>query len=141
MNAREKAEELFQVIMMRKKFLVRLPLNCSQGEMGALLYFTLVKDGITASKLSEILNVSLPRVASMLNSLEVKQFIRKETNSGDKRKINIYVTEMGRKLILNKKKEAIDKITKIIERLDEEEINQYIKLTKKIGGIIEEVQE
>ena len=139
MNAREKAEEFFQIIVQRRNTLVEIPLNCSQGETGALLYLTFVKNGITASELSEVLNVSLPRIASVINSLESKKLIEKMNAKDDKRKTIIYITPNGKELVVNKKEEAISKMEKIIERLDEEDIEMYIRLAKKIGKIMEEI--
>lgn len=141
MDARAKAEEFFETIVKRKKSLIEIPLNCSQGENGALLYLALVQDGITPSELSEILDVSLPRVASVLNSLEAKKLISKMTDSEDKRKTIVNITKVGKELVLNKKEEAINKLAKIIEKLDEDDINEYIRLAKKIGKIMEEMQD
>lgn len=141
MDAKAKAEEFFESIVIRKKSLVEIPRNCSQGETGALLYLTFVKDGITSSELAENLNVSLPRVASLVNSLESKNLVEKLTDKEDKRKTIVNITKGGKKLILSKKEEAIDKIAKVIEKLDEEEINQYIRLTQKIGKIMDEMQD
>ena len=141
MDAKAKAEEFFESIVIRKKSLVEIPRNCSQGETGALLYLTFVKDGITSSELAEILNVSLPRVASLVNSLESKNLVEKLTDKEDKRKTIVNITKGGKKLILSKKEEAIDKIAKVIEKLDEEEINQYIRLAQKIGKIMDEMQD
>lgn len=141
MDARAKAEEFFETIVQKKKTLIEIPLNCSQGETGTLLYLTFVKDGISSSELADILEVSLPRVASVLNSLETKNFIEKNIDKKDKRKTIIHITETGKELVLCKKEEAINKITKIIERLDEKDINEYIRLSKKIGKIIQEMQE
>lgn len=140
MDAKAKAKEFFEIIATRKKLLVEIPRNFSQGEVGALLYLTFVKDGITSSQLAKTLNVSLPRIVSLLNSLETKKLIEKQTDKEDKRKTIINITEIGRQLVLNKKEEAINTITKVIEKLDEEEINQYLKLTKKIGKIMDEMQ-
>lgn len=141
MDAKAKAEEFFESIVIRKKSLVEIPRNCSQGETGALLYLTFVKDGITSSELAENLNVSLPRVASLVNSLESKNLVEKLTDKEDKRKTIVNITKGGKKLILSKKEEAIDKIAKVIEKLDEEEINQYIRLAQKIGKIMDEMQD
>lgn len=141
MDAKKKAEEFFEIIIKRKKTLVEIPLNCSQGETGALLYLTFVKDGITPSKLSMELKVSLPRIASILNSLESKKLIKKSIYLNDKRKSLVYITKAGKSLVLEKKKEAIDNIIKIIEKLDEKDIEQYIKLSKKIANIMDEMQE
>lgn len=139
MDAREKAEEFFKIIIERRKTLVEIPLNCSQGETGTLLYLTFVKGGITPSELSEILGVSLPRIASVLNSLETKKLIIRTTDSKDKRKTIVNITETGEKMLLSKKEEAINNIAKIIEKLDEKDINEYIRLAKKISNIMEEM--
>lgn len=141
MDAKVKAEEFFETIVKRKKSLIEIPRNCSQGETGALLYLTFVKDGITSSELAEVLNVSLPRVVSLINSLEAKNLVEKLTDKEDKRKTIVNITDIGKELVLIKKEEAINKITKVIEKLDEEDINQYIRLAKKIGKIMEEMQE
>lgn len=141
MDCKAKAEEFFELIANRRKTLVEIPLNCSQGETGTLLYLTFVQDNISASKLAESLEVSLPRITSVLNSLESKKLIERKSDSEDKRKTVVSITDVGKKLVLSKKEEAVEKISKIIERLDEEDINQYIALARKIGKIIDEVQE
>lgn len=139
MDARAKAEEFFEIMSARRKTLIEIPMNCSQGETGVLRYLTFVQDGVTASELSEKLEVSLPRIASVLNSLELKELIVKNTDNEDKRKTSISITEKGKKLVLNKKEEAINKVAEIIEKLGEEDINEYIRLTKKIGKIIDDM--
>ena len=141
MDARAKAEEFFETIIKRKKSLIEIPRNCSQGETGALLYLTFVRDGVTSSELAETLNVSLPRIASLLNSLESKNLVRKLTDKEDKRKTIVNITAVGKELVLEKKEESINKLTRVIEKLDEEDINQYIRLAKKIGKIMDEMQD
>lgn len=136
MNCNEKAEELFEIMIKTRTSLVEIPLNYCQGETGTLLYLAFEKDEIAANQLSEILQVSLPRTVSLLNSLEAKGLIMKKIDTKDKRKTNIYITETGKNFIQNKKEDAINKMTQIINKLEEEEINQYIKLAKKIGKII-----
>lgn len=140
MNGRKSAEDFFDIIAKRKKTLLEIPLNCSQGETGTLLYLTFVKDGISSSELAENLEVSLPRITSVLNSLESKKLIKKETDAKDKRKTIIQITKMGKKLVLEKREEAIEKITKIIEKLEENEIKEYIRISQKIGQIIDDMK-
>lgn len=106
-----------------------------------MLYLTFVKDGITATELAEILNVSLPRIVSLINSLETKKLVKKLVDKEDKRKTIIYITQDGKKLVLEKKEEAILKLTKVIKKLDEEDINEYIRLAKKISSIMDEMQD
>ena len=141
MNAKVKAEEFFETIIKRKKSLIEIPRNCSQGETGALLYLTFVKDGITATELAEVLNVSLPRVVSLINSLETKKLVKKIIDKDDKRKTIVYITQEGKKLVLEKKSKAILKLTRVIEKLDEKDIDEYIRLAKKISSIMDEMQD
>lgn len=136
-NSREKAEEFFTIIAKNKKKLVDIPLNFSQGEQGMLLYLTFVKDELTASELSDGLGVSLPRIMSMLTSLESKNMVKKSSDESDKRKTIISITEKGRKMVENSKEKAIDKITKIIDKMDEKDIDEYIRIARKIGEILD----
>ena len=141
MNYKEKAIEFFEIIAKRKKTLVEIPLNCSQGETGTLLYLTFMKNLISSSELAENLNVSLPRITSVLNSLETKKLVKKRIDSEDKRKTIVEITPVGKELVLSKKQEAVEKIEKIIEKLTEEEINQYIRISQKIGNIMDEMED
>ncbi len=141
MNCKEKAIEFFEIIAKRKKTLVEIPLNCSQGETGTLLYLTFMKNLISSSELAENLNVSLPRITSVLNSLETKKLVKKRIDSEDKRKTIVEITPVGKELVLSKKQEAVEKIEKIIEKLTEEEINQYIRISQKIGNIMDEMED
>jgi len=138
MDVYAKSEEFFKMIVERRKTLIEIPLYCSQGETAALLHLNYVQDGILASELSKILNVSLPRIATLLNSLESKKLIEKTSDKKDKRKTIIKITKKGKESVLRKKNEAINKIAKIVEKLDEEDINLYIKLAKKIENIVQE---
>ena len=139
MNAKMKAEEFFWMMLNCKKSLAKIPQNCSQGETGVLAYLAFMQDRITPSELSEKLNVSLPRIASILNSLEFKELIIKENDNEDKRKTIVAITQNGKEFVSSKKDEAINNLTKILKRLDEEEINEYIRITKKIVNIFEEM--
>lgn len=136
MDYRKKSEELFETIVQTGKGLAEIPIDCSQGETGTLLYLMFEEDGVSATKLSEILKVTMPRVVSLINNLELKELIMRKSDNNDKRKSIIYITEKGKKSVLNKKEEAINSLMRIVEKLEDDEIEQYIKLTKKIGKII-----
>lgn len=139
MNSKEKAEEFFSIIAKRKKTLVEIPLNCSTGETGTLLYLTFEKEKATPSEIAESLKVSMPRVMSVINSLENKKLVTKKVDKLDKRKKVVSITQNGRKIVLEKKEEALEKITKIIEKLEEKEVNEYIKISTKIGKIMDNI--
>lgn len=141
MDSRLKAEELFGTMVQMKKTLAEIPIVCSQGETGTLLYLAFVKKEMTASELSQKLNVSLPRITSILNSLETKNMLKKRIDIKDKRKIVVSITENGKNMVLEKKEEAINNMARIIEKLDEKDIDEYIRIAKKIREVIEEMQD
>lgn len=139
MNSREKAEEFLTLMFKKnKKCLVEKTKDLSQGEKGCLFYLTFVENNISASKLSEVLDVSMPRVVSLINTLETKGLIVKGCDQKDKRKTIITITDFGKKIVHDKKEEVIRKMANIIEVLGEKDFNEYIRLTKKINNIIED---
>ena len=139
MDSREKAEEFLNLMFEKnKKCLVEKTKDLSQGEKGCLFYLTFVENDISASRLSEVLNVSMPRIVSLINTLETKGLIIKNCDQNDKRKTIITITDFGKKIVLDKKEEVISKLSNIIDALGENEFNEYIRLTKKINSIIED---
>lgn len=134
MNYNEKAEEIFNSLTKRNKFADKMPSNISQGESGVLLYL-LNNDSVSQSELSEKLNITMPRVAAIINTLQDKMLVIKKTDLNDKRKTIITITEKGKKDILQKRKKAIIFIESIIKELTDEEIMQYISINKKIEEI------
>lgn len=139
MHAKKKAEEFFWMMIQCGKSIAEIPHNCSQGENGVLVYLAFLQDGTTPSDLSDKLNVSLPRIASILNSLESKELIVKNIDSEDKRKSIVAITKKGKEVVSDKKNEAIDNLTKIFKKLDENEREEYICLTQKIVNVINEM--
>ena len=138
MDSREKAEEFLNLMFEKnKKCLVEKTKDLSQGEKGCLFYLTFVENDISASRLSEVLNVSMPRIVSLINTLETKGLIIKNCDQNDKRKTIITITDFGKKIVLDKKEEVISKLSNIIDALGENEFNEYIRLTKKINSKIQ----
>ena len=108
----------------------------TKGEIGVLSYLSFDKDGVTAGELSEYLNVSTARTASILNSLENKEYINRNEDNIDKRKIVVNITGKGKELALKTKKDLIEKITFIIDSLEEDEIKEYLRILIKIKKIL-----
>ena len=137
MDAKNAAEEFFGMLVKCKKNLSEIPQACSQGENGVLLYLSFKQDRVSPSELSDSLGVSLPRIASVLNSLENKKFIIKKIDTEDKRKSIVEITEIGKEYVSNKRNEAINDLAKVLDKLNEEERKEYLKLTSKIISTIE----
>lgn len=138
MNTEEMAEVIFQQLKPTSSSSLVESLNeFSRGEVGVLGYLAFDKDEATAGELSEMLNVSTARIASILNSLENKKYIKRKNDCFDKRKTLVVITDMGVELAVNTKKEIINKIVKVINDVGYDEIKKYINITLKIRKSLE----
>lgn len=140
MNYNKKAEEIFETLTKRKKYIGELSSNISQGESGVLLYLLNAKSNVSQSELSENLGVTMPRIVAVINTLQKKELIEKNVDSTDKRKSIISITNKGKDNIIKKKKDAIKFIENVIKELDEQEIEQYIAISKKIEQISNKIE-
>tara|TARA_R110000787_G_scaffold129086_1_gene240883 strand:- start:1021 stop:1464 length:444 start_codon:yes stop_codon:yes gene_type:complete len=55
-------------------------------------------DGLTQRELSERVRMKGPTTVAALNKLEDKGLVRRKANKSDARKINVYLTPLGRKI-------------------------------------------
>lgn len=140
MNYNEKAEEIFETVTKRKKYIDKVPSNISQGESGVLLYLLNSNNNVSQSDLSEKLDVSIARIVATINTLQKKELIEKKIDANDKRKTIISITEAGKEIITQRKKQAIQFIENVIKELDEKEIEQYIAINKKIEEISNKIK-
>lgn len=140
MNYNKKAEEIFETLTKRKRYIGELSSNISQGESGVLLYLLNAKSNVSQSELSENLGVTMPRIVAVINTLQNKELIEKKLDPNDKRKSIISITNKGKDNIIKKKKDAIKFIENVIKELDEQEIEQYIAISKKIEQISNKIE-
>lgn len=139
MNYEETAELLFQQLKMKSSTSLADVLNdFNRGEVGVLSYLAFDKDEASAGELSEKLNVTTARIASILNSLENKEYIKRKEDTFDKRKTLVVITDKGKTLAIDIKKEIINKIIKVIKEVGYDEIKEYAKVALKIKKILDE---
>lgn len=137
MNYEQIAEALFQQLKPdNTTSLTNLLNEFNRGEIGVLSYLSFDKDEATAGELSEQLNVTTARIASILNSLENKNYIKRKEDRFDKRKTLVIITEKGKELAEKTKKEITNKMIKVIQEIGCDEIQNYVKTTLKIRKII-----
>ena len=138
MNTNEIAESLFEQLKPTTSTSLTEALNdFSRGEVGVLGYLAFDKDEATAGELSEKLQVTTARIASILNSLESKEYIIRREDKSDKRKTVVVITKKGIDLATKTKKEIIDKIIKVINEVGYEEVNEYIRIATKIRTVLD----
>ena len=131
-NYKKLAEDLFEFMARCPKIPMQEPQEFTRGEIGILVYLHFNSDSVTSGDLSESLSVSTGRVATALKGLEKKGFIIRRTDLSDKRRVNVLITEAGRKLVRDKHQLGIEKMVKALQKLDEEEAIEFVRLVKKV---------
>lgn len=131
------AEELFQQLRNNSKTSLAEMLNdFNRGEIGVLGYLVFDKDNVPSGELSEKLDVTTARIASILNSLEEKGYIKRNIDTCDKRKILVTITDKGRTLVYKIKQELTEKIINVVKEIGYDDIKEYIRISLEIRKIL-----
>lgn len=102
----EKHEELLVSIrkVIRAIDLHSKQLNKSSGLTGPqLLIMQQIsrKNGVTASQIAKQVNLSAATVTSILDRLETKEFIKRIRSTEDKRRVELFLSENGQKVLID----------------------------------------
>lgn len=81
--------------------------------------------------LADTLNLSTARIAAVLGNLEKRGLISRTMDPNDRRRINVSLTENGKKVAKAEKLEMRNKIIRVFELMGEEDTKKYLELTAK----------
>lgn len=109
----------------------------SRGTGFVLAYLDEAETEVFPSDIARDMNVSTARIAAMLRQLEKNGFITRESSSQDGRKTVVTLTKLGRTWIQRTKEQAVDKTELLLERVGSEDIQDFIRLSKKIKAALE----
>lgn len=84
------------------------------------------------SELSRSMGVSSARIAALLKHLEQKGFIQRRADEFDERRVNVSLTDTGRELINERRREAIERVAAALRSLGEEDAREYVRLQQKM---------
>lgn len=109
------------------------------GEAGVIFYLTFIKDGATPGELSEHYQVSTARIASILNSLEKKNSIKRVVDSNDKRRVIVYINNTVKEETVKNVSASLKQLTLVFEQMGEQDSKELIRLTTKMQKIIDKM--
>lgn len=112
----------------------------AKGEIGVLLYLIDENNGANAYEISQRFDVNTSRVAAVLNSLSKKGYIERTMDPLDKRKIQVYITDKGRKFGENRRNVIIIRMSYVLSELGEKDAKEYIRILQRISQIVKECQ-
>lgn len=81
--------------------------------------------------LAETLNLSTARIAAVLGNLEKRGLIIRTMDADDRRRINVSLTESGKKVAKAEKQERHNKVVRVFEMMGVEDTKKYLELTAK----------
>lgn len=106
-----------------------------EGYKGLFVILGILSDEaapLSAGALAVKTGVSTARIASALNTLESKGFVRREKVEGDGRKVQISLTEDGKTALENRKRKVEEMIEPMLGNLSDEEASYLFFILKKL---------
>jgi DNA-binding MarR family transcriptional regulator len=95
---------------------------------------------LTPLALAEIMAVSKPMIAALIQSLEKKEYIYKEPSLDDKRSFFVRPTDKAKELCIKYEEKQTERLIEIEEKLGEEDFAQLVELMDKAQRIIREIK-
>ena len=95
------------------------------------------EEGTPATKIAPMMGLEARSLTRLLKSMEEKGLIYRETDKNDKRSVRIRLTKEGRKN-KEKAKNTVLRFNEVVrEEIDDEKLNAFFDVLKKINQIIE----
>ena len=95
-------------------------------------------DKVIPSELGKMMNVTTPRITAILNKLEEKNLIERNISPEDRRNVFITLSDEGRKIVEDKKAQQETLIQTLVERVDEKDIEAFIRVLNALDTVIDE---
>ncbi len=108
----------------------RIVQDSIRGEYGTLHYLTYVKDGTTAGELTRHLQVVQGRMTDILSSLEYKGLIERRRCGQDRRRVEVWITEAGKREAKEKREAIRQEYAGMFEILGREDTLELIRLLR-----------
>ncbi len=109
-------------------------INSGMGYILLRLYNA--KSEVYAIHLSKDMQISRARVTMLLRKLINKGFVLKQQSKSDARKEIVTITNKGREEVTILKQKIFSNVSKLVDKLGTEKINQFIDLSNEIHKIM-----
>ena len=103
-----------------------------QGELFVLNYLADCESGEHPNRISKVMMVSTARITAILNRLEEKQMILRETDPTDNRQVIVTLTRKGRDHIREKREETVAQVRQMLVDLGPEDAETYVRIQRRI---------
>lgn len=103
-----------------------------RGELFVLNYLYNRDERVHPKELSEKLSVSTARIASLLNHMEEKHLVVRETDLQDSRQVLVRLTPDGLDAIRRCRSDVLANVERMLEGLGPDDAREYIRIQEKI---------
>ena len=135
----QNGEELFEVAAMFGTFIknIKSDFNKNSNDLNMTQYkmlFHLEKEGAqNVSDLAKSVHITNAAVTTITDQLLAEDYITKVRSKSDRRVVNITITEKGRQIVNNMKKEQQNKMKEHFRKLTEEDIQHLKRIFKLLN--------
>lgn len=95
-------------------------------------------EGVTISALSDHLEISRSAVSQMINALEDKGYVLRQTTKSDRRLVYVKLTENGRQCLERQLRIFLEGIAQVFDKMGERDTEELLRLMQKLYAIISE---
>lgn len=107
-----------------------------KGENAIIMLLNDYGGRATPGKLSERTDFTAARLSAIIKSLENKGIVERFQNADDKRSAYIALTADGYEHYIRLRAEIISNALTIIEQLGEEDVNEFLRIAKRLVNIV-----
>ena len=131
------AEQLLQTMLRTRALpMRRRAMSLPQGEKGVLLYLFDREGRVTTpGEISRDLGVGSGGVANALNALERRGYVTRAASPADRRRVVVTISETGRELIRQRRREALESTAALLKALGREDAEDLLRLSRRIAEI------
>ena len=131
----EAAKALDRMVVHFQSQILEKIIDYSRGESFTLHYLLERKSEVLPSEISSALNTSTARIAVLLGQLEQKGLISREICKSDRRKVEVSLTEAGRKRAKSEKAEMHSYLEMVFKEMGEKDTDDFLRTASKFFEI------
>jgi len=109
-----------------------------RGEFFALKLLSFKEGPMSAGELSDVMQISSARVATMLGRLEDKGLIERRIDPNDRRRIVVILTEKGRNDFITHHRLMRDNLISVFKKMGEKDTEECIRLFTLFSRLMSE---
>ncbi len=93
------------------------------------------KGGMQINAIAEELSVTGPWITGIVKALQLKGYVKKVRNEGDRRRLNVTITPSGKKILMRSMETYLKAVGGLLDKLSAEDIEEFKRLLSKISDI------